>query len=149
MRNVGVVLVALGIVTMLFAMFPLLDNQVRLSLGCLVFVAIPMFVTGILIVRRYEDRRQAAEVPVDPDDTGGDEPRGGAATDPDEPATLPDAISGFDLNRLNWRGWVLLLATGAFVMGQVPLIVLVTEAINPKHRKLAVTLLAAVAVYLG
>lgn len=73
MRGVGVVLVALGIVMMVFALFPLLDGQVLLSLGCLGFVAVPMFVTGILIIRRYEDRQQATAAPADP---GGNEPDG-------------------------------------------------------------------------
>lgn len=62
---------------------------------------------------------------------------------------MPDTISSFDLNRLNWRGWLLVLATGAFAMGQAPLIVYVMETVNPQHRRFAGTLSAALAVYLA
>lgn len=148
MRMVGVVMVALGIVMMVFAVFPLLDGQVLLTVGCLTFIAVPLFVTGILIVRRYEDRQQAAAVPVDPSGNELDE-RNAAVADPDEPTTLPDVISSFDLNRLNWRGWLLLLVTGVVVAGLVALFVWITLSIDPKPRKFVVTLLCVAAVYLA
>jgi hypothetical protein len=144
MRVVGVVMIALGIVMMIIAVFPLLDGQVLLTLGCLTFIAVPLFVTGIVIVRRYEDRQQAAARPIDHAET-----EEATAATFDDPTTLPDTISSFDLNSLNWRGWLLLLATGAVVAGQFPLIAWITESIDPKHRKFVVSLLCAGAVYLA
>ena len=129
MRVVGMVLLCLGITLLFPSGIALIHaeglGQVIGFLICTALVPVPMIVSGIAIIRRAED----------PYAQGLGEGAGDAATAlPSEPEPrdtgnpLQDAqarLLRFDLTRLNWIGWLLLLATFGFVAGEAGILVLV------------------------
>jgi hypothetical protein len=90
MRVVGVFLLGLGMVLLPGSAIALLHaegfSQVLGFLVCTALVPGPMILAGIALIRRVEDRWQS-------------------------PGTAGGNRGWFDLNRLNWVGWSLVLAT--------------------------------------
>lgn len=115
MRGVGMVLLALGIVLLIPAGFAVAGakgfDEALGFLACAAAIPVPMIVAGVALIRRAEDRPAANAL------TG---------LTAEEPADCPAAPAGpilsrvgaFDLNRLNRVGWLLLLATIAFVLAE-------------------------------
>ncbi len=86
-------------------------------LACAGLVPVPMIVGGIVLIRRAEDA-QARDAEAPPHDSEAEEEPGGR-----ESGVLA-RVRAFDLNRLNWVGWLLLLATFAFVLGEAAVVAL-------------------------
>ncbi len=111
MRVLGMFLLGLGITLLIPSGFALSSaNDLSQLLGfllCTALIPVPMIVGGILIVRRLEDR--AAPPPEDPEDARVPETGDAAGS------TLA-RMRGFELNRLNWIGWLLLLLSFGLVI---------------------------------
>ena len=126
MRVIGVLLLGLGITLLIMSAVALVaighEGDLAAAVGCLVcagLVPVPMIIGGIAIIRRVEDdtMHQSEELTPAP-----------AAEEPENPFSRPLArMRTFELNRLNWIGWLLLLATFGFVLGEAGVMVLVLE----------------------
>lgn len=81
---------------------------------CVGLVPVPMIVTGIWMVRRVEDAELASEMSSATDECESINPtevEGRAAS-----GGFLDNVRAFELNQLNWLGWLLFLATFGFVL---------------------------------
>jgi hypothetical protein len=131
MRSIGVICVALGILLLMFSSFPILlaenSTQLLFGLGCMGFVALPLLLTGILLTRRAakqsgsEGEAAASSASLQRAGPvlqflGGDPPE---KADPE--GTPMERLRAFDLNTLTVAGWLLVLASGGFVFGEVVL----------------------------
>jgi hypothetical protein len=112
-RSVGVWLVGLGITLLVMCVFPVAyastPGELIGWLACAGLVPGSLICVGIALVRRAEDRA-----------------RGGESLPDECPATpdvgrvgILDRVRAFDLNRLNWVGWLLLLGTFGFVGAEI------------------------------
>jgi hypothetical protein len=120
MRVLGICLLGLGIVLLLPSGLAIASSQnwgqVIGFVTCAALIPVPMIVGGIVLIRRADDA-QAADADVsyrEPEEESAEE-GGGVLT----------RVRAFDLNRLNWVGWLLLLATFAFVLGEAAILVVV------------------------
>src|SRR5262245_29928949 len=126
-RVFGIFLLGLGITLLIPSGFALAHStsfgQVIGWLICTGIIQVPMIVGGIAIIRRVEDAPASGIV------GRGNEPVA------DRPSSvIPEAgdpvgralaqVRGFELNRLNWVGWLLLLATFGFVIAESFILVL-------------------------
>jgi hypothetical protein len=91
-------------------------GQVVGFLVCTALVPVPMIVGGIAIIRAVEDK--AGQRPQGP------EPGPVAEVAGDPVGRTLARVRGFELNRLNWVGWLLLLATFGFVIAEAAVLVL-------------------------
>ncbi len=121
MRTFGIFLLGLGMMVLIpsgFAVAATAPTRAE-ALGWLVFAGLPsvvLIIGGIRIVRREEDR-QAVQRAMQIED---------AYTPPDEGAAR---VQGFDLNRLNGVGWLLLILSFAFVVAGAGGVVFLAEAV--------------------
>lgn len=125
MRTFGMYLLGLGIVLLVMCIFPMADAEnTRDLLGwlaCTAVVPLPMIVLGILLIRRAEDRAQAQQAAAEIAPAEGESSpalvptNGPSAATPDAVPSLLDRIRMFDLNQLNWIGWLLFFATLGFL----------------------------------
>ena len=123
MRSTGVVCVALGVILLVFSGFPIVLGdtalQVRVGVGCAAFLAVPLVAVGIGLTRRAAARSgEAGEAEVSAAfarrasrvlEAMGGPPAG--APDPDG--------NPLDLNRVAVAGWLLALASYAFLLGEI------------------------------
>src|SRR4051794_36579509 len=107
MRGFGVVMLGLGITLLIASVVATMavaqEGDYRVVLGflaCAGLVPVPMIVLGIRAVRRAED---GGNPPRHPDPA----PVIAAGRNPIRHALA--RVRAFDLNRLNWVGWLLLL----------------------------------------
>jgi len=116
-RGLGVWLVGLGITLLVMCVFPIAAAETPRALvgwlACAGLVPGSLIVLGIILVRRAEDRARTADTPQDES----------LVAPVPEPAGILDRVRAFDLNRLNWAGWLLLLATFGFVLAEVAVLV--------------------------
>jgi hypothetical protein len=113
MYVVGVVLVGLGITLLIMGGVALVSGApVMGGLICIGCIPVPMIIGGIALVRRAEDRITSEDVL----------PGERLATTEREPPTgisgVLDRVRAFDLNQLNWVGWLLLLGTFGFALAE-------------------------------
>lgn len=146
MRTLGVWLVGLGIVVLIMCVFPIANSEtLRELLGwlaCTGLVPGSMILIGIILVRRSEDRLPKSPVSTPPDQ---------------EKLTLETyraRFRNFDLNQLNWRGWLLFFATLGLIGIVVMIVVLVygtEQKIDPTMMRViaAIILLSAVGFFVG
>jgi membrane protein implicated in regulation of membrane protease activity len=133
MRVLGVLCVAFGIVAAIFSVFPIIlgENSLQRSvgLGCAGFIALPLFLTGILLTRRA-----AAKSGPEAEAAASEElqrkavavlnvfSRGRTRVGKVDPhGTFMERLRAFDLNSLTLAGWLLVVASGGFLAGEVPL----------------------------
>jgi hypothetical protein len=119
------IMLGLGIVLLIMSIFPVANAETgRALLGwlaCMAGVPLPMIVLGILLIRRAEDRAKvqtaAAEIAPAESDSPATPPSAGTPTPaPADPVRgLLARIQMFDLNQLNWIGWLLLFGTLGFL----------------------------------
>lgn len=109
----GVFLLGLGIAVLPMCVAALVHapgpDHVIGFLVCTAVVPVPMIVVGIALIRRAEDRVT----------TGDSMPVGSPARPRAGPAGVMDRALAFDLNRLNWAGWLLLFGTFGFFGAEV------------------------------
>jgi len=123
---VGVVLIGLGITLLIMGGVALIAGAPVIGgLICIGCVPVPMLIGGIALVRRAENRTkgggvQTAECPAAP----------GSA-----PVGIWERIRDFDLNRLNWVGWLLLLGTFGFVGVEIAILVWLIDLGEWDHRR--------------
>jgi hypothetical protein len=125
MRMLGMIMLGLGIVLLIMSIFPVANAETgRALLGwlaCMACVPLPMIVLGILLIRRAEDRAkaQAAAAEITPAESGSPPAPASAGTPTPAPADpvrgLLARIQRFDLNQLNWIGWLLFFGTLGFL----------------------------------
>jgi len=125
MRMFGMIMLGLGIVLLIMSIFPVANAETgRALLGwlaCMALVPLPMMVLGILLIRRAEDRAraQAAATEIAPAESGSPPTPASAGTPTPAPADpirgLLARIQMFDLNQLNWIGWLLFFGTLGFL----------------------------------
>jgi hypothetical protein len=103
------VLLGLGITLLIPAGCAKDVDEVIGFLVCTAAIPVPMIVAGIVLIRRAED---GFATEADADTTPAP-----LAEEPADPVggTLA-RVGAFNLNRLNWVGWLLLLATFGFVV---------------------------------
>jgi hypothetical protein len=113
-RVVGMVLLGLGITLLILCGIALVNAKgLPMVVGFLVctgVVPVPMIVGGIAIIRSIEDRaaQRLDELEAEPVEEVAGNPVSRTLT----------RARRFDLNRLNWVGWLLLLATFGFVLAE-------------------------------
>ncbi len=111
MRGLGVWLVGLGVTLLVMCVFPVAaaktTGELLGWLACAGLVPGSLIWIGVALIRRAEGRVEDAGPP--PDGAG--------------PAGLLDRVRDFDLNRMNWLGWLLLLGTFGFVLAEVAALV--------------------------
>jgi len=139
MYVVGVVLIGLGITFLIMCGVALSAGAPVIGgLICIGCVPVPMLIGGIALVRRAEDRTAG----------GGVQP----AECPDVPGSTPvgiwERIRDFDLSRLNWVGWLLLLGTFGFVGVEIATLVWLIDLGGWDHR-LAMKVAALPMVFLA
>jgi hypothetical protein len=107
MRVFGIFMLGLGITLLIASGVGIVAAAPKATLGgvggalaCVGLFIVPMIVGGILLIRTAEDRQAAQRRPLVRGDT-------------------------FDLNRLNWVGWLLLLTTIGVGVGSAGAAVLV------------------------
>ncbi|MCX7664754.1 MAG: hypothetical protein N2112_04340 [Gemmataceae bacterium] len=155
MRMLGVWLVGFGIVILISCLFPIANAETLTQLlgwlACTGLVPCSMILIGINLVRRAEDRQlvrraedHQSELPVSP-------------PPPPEKLTLETyrtRFRNFDLNQLNWRGWLLFFAT----LGLIGIAIVIVVQVHGTERKIeprmmrviaAIILLAAVGFFVG
>jgi hypothetical protein len=128
MRTCGVICFGLGCVLLVMSLFPLFlaENyaQFFLGLGCAGFLALPLLIAGMIYTRRF-----AAEVGPDGEAKASAAflqtatfvyqcVGGGEVQAPDPHGDWMDRIRSFDLNTVTFAGWLLVLATGGFLVGE-------------------------------
>ncbi|MBA2226797.1 hypothetical protein [Thermogemmata fonticola] len=134
MRTFGMVILGLGIVLLIMSIFPVANAETgRALLGwlaCMALVPLPMIVLGILLIRRAEDRTRAQAAAAETALAEPGTPPTPASTGIPTPAPA-DPVRGllariqmFDLNQLNWVGWLLFFGT----LGFLRLIIFVASA---------------------
>ena len=114
MYVVGMVLLGLGITLLFLCGVALIAGAPIIGgLICTGCVPVPMIIGGIALLRRVEDRaaQSLGEVPVAPQP----QVQGTGSPTSEVGSRLQDFMLNFDLNRLNWVGWLLLLGTFGFV----------------------------------
>lgn len=118
MRILGMFLIGFGIFGLIASAFAFSHFAGRGELLgwaiCVGLIPVPMIVAGIWMVRRVEDTKQSNEFLS----TNGKGENVNPADD-DASATVGgflDNIRAFELNRLNWLGWMLFFATFGFVL---------------------------------
>jgi hypothetical protein len=118
---VGVVLLGLGITLLIMGGVALVAGApVVGGLVCIGCVAVPMIIGGIALVRRVEDRAKGRGVPSAECLAAGAKPTGVTG--------VLDQVRKFDLNQLNWVGWLLLLGTFGFVFAEAAALVWIWPA---------------------
>ncbi len=118
MYGVGVVLIGLGITLLVMGGFALISGAPVISgLICIACVPVPMLIGGIALVRRAENRIE----------TGSVQPTERVAEPESAVVGIRKRIAEFDLSRLNWVGWLLLLGTFGFVGVEVAILVWLIE----------------------
>lgn len=157
MRIVGMFLLGLGIMLLILTGVALTSvtrlTEVIGFLLCMGFVLIPMIVGGIVIIRRVEDKldKPPPPGPVDLSRWGrraGANPRTTVEppvpnlpslehqTAPPQPSSpiakepshrILKRMRSFELNRLNWIGWLLLLTTIGFAIAETVILPQVLE----------------------
>ena len=111
---VGVVLLGLGITLLIMGGVALVAGApVMGGLVCIGCVPVPMILGGIALVRRAEDRITGGDMP----------PAERPAAAEVGPTGILDRVRAFDLNRLNWVGWLLLLGTFGFALAEAAALV--------------------------
>jgi hypothetical protein len=117
MYVVGKVLVGLGIALLVMGGVALVAGAPVIGgLICIGCVPVPMIVGGIALVRRAEDRARGGDVPpAECPVTAGVERIGITG--------ILDRVRAFDLNQLNWLGWLLLLGTFGFALAEAAALV--------------------------
>jgi hypothetical protein len=156
MYILGMVLLSLGILVLSFCglgfAYATSFGQV---VGWLVFVAtvpFPMMIGGIALIRKAEGR-QLPEAAPEVQNPAGDPEAELHCPEPGNPIDRLLGIMSFDLSRLNWVGWLLLLACFVLVFVQAGILVLllgVWEKDRVLTRVLApVILLLAVGFFFG
>jgi hypothetical protein len=109
---VGVILLGLGITLLIMGVVALVAGApVAGGLVCIGCVPAPMIIGGIALIRRAEDRiagggARPAECPA------------AAEVEPSGITEILDRVRAFDLNQLNWVGWLLLLGTFGFALAE-------------------------------
>jgi hypothetical protein len=131
MRTLGVICVALGLFMLLMSFFPIIfaesSSELFMGLGCAAFLALPLFLTGIVLTRRFAAHsgpeteakasadltRKATDVlnylSLHEHHVGKIDPHG----------TLMERLRAFDVNSLTVAGWLLVFASGGFLLGEV------------------------------
>lgn len=148
MYVLGMILVGLGIVLLVMAGFALLSGApIIAGLICVACVPVPMLIIGINLVRRAEDRAKAA---------GKVQNLGPSTTQAaSTPLSIRERFGSFDLNQLNWIGWLLLLGTIMFALVPIALVKSVVsdewlrQNVNPNSKKIIgfVVLISMVGVF--
>jgi hypothetical protein len=130
MRQIGVICVALSIVLLIISFFPIIfaENtaQLLLGFGCMGLVAIPLFCIGIFLTRRVaakagpEGEAEASAAFLRKSTAllrlfGGAARVGRAGPD----GNSIEGFGAFDLNSITVAGWLLVLATAGFILGEI------------------------------
>ncbi len=155
MRMLGVWLVGFGIVILIMCVFPIANAETLTTLlgwlACTGLVPCSMILMGINLVRRAEDRQLVRRA---------DDPQPELPVSPSPPPeklsleTYRTRFRNFDLNQLNWRGWLLFFAT----LGLIGLAIVIVVQVHGTERKIeprmmrviaAIILLAAVGFFVG
>jgi hypothetical protein len=152
MRALGIWLLGFGIVLLIMDGVALASvNTLEEVVGFLVcgaLVPVPMIAGGIALVRRAEERERPG-TPEPPRVPSAGRPQ---ALRYEYRGDWLQRVRTFDLTRLNWVGWLLLLATFAFVLAEAGLLVLLLGdwGNRPAAKVVAVPmLLLALAFFFG
>src|SRR6516164_9280181 len=117
MRLVGVCLLGFGIVLLVPEAIFLANArslpEVLAAVVCGAAIPLPMIIGGIALIRQEEDKGRRSPQPDTPHP-----PTPKYVNRANPVGDVLDRVRNFDLNRLNWTGWLLLLSTFGFVVGE-------------------------------
>jgi hypothetical protein len=127
MRIVGMFLLGVGIMFLIMAVFfftnpPAVPGAILLMLAWLAFVTVPMIVGAIAIIRKAERQNFSGDFPEAQMWAGENHADENPGRDARSPFLLLHQLRTFDLSRLNWIGWILLLGAFALVIGEAFLV---------------------------
>ncbi len=136
--GLGITLLIMGGVALVFGA-PVLGGLI--CIGC---VPVPMIVVGIALIRRAEDRaRNSGVMPA----TEANDDLAVAQRVPTGITGIRQRVQMFDLNSLNWIGWLLLLATFGFALAVAAALVWMwPDQWDRQYKKLAGTIIFFMAI---
>ena len=131
MRTAGVIFVALGIMFLIISFFPIVlaenSTQLFLGIGCVAFIALPLIFIGSYLTRRAAAKSgpegEAAASAALTQIAGsvlGFLSAGRTQVGTADPHGFPmDRFRAFDLNSITRLGWLLVIASFGFLLGEV------------------------------
>lgn len=138
MRIVGMFLLGFGIMFLIMAGFffanpPGVPGAMICMVGWLACVTVPMIIGGIAMIRKAESQRISDDIAAPETWAGENDVIETPTIKSWNPFHVLHQVQTFDLSRLNWIGWLLLLGSFAFAFGGVAVVTLLLGDFAAKH----------------